>query len=147
MNTNVHRFIVHLMSRTALGSSSHQVTKDVEKTHRESAAAATVTMTLGWSTHSASKDGEKSQHGRRHHCNSCNYETDKVSHMKRHVWVHTGERPFQCHLCPQSFSVKSNLVVHLLGHKGERPHMCHLCPQSFSQKFNLVVHLRTHTGE
>ncbi|KAH8032423.1 hypothetical protein HPB51_025179 [Rhipicephalus microplus] len=66
----------------------------------------------GWSTLLARGDGAKSQHGRRHRCNSCNYETDNVSHMKDHIRIHTGERPYQCQLCPRSFTRKAHLVYH-----------------------------------
>ncbi|XP_075558094.1 uncharacterized protein LOC142590114 isoform X1 [Dermacentor variabilis] len=87
---------------------------------------------------------EKSCERRRHHCNFCDYKTDRVADLKRHAVVHTGERPFECHLCPQTFSLKSNLKAHLRTHTGEKPFRCPSCPQGFLQKSTLNRHLRTH---
>ncbi|XP_049523006.1 zinc finger protein 391-like isoform X4 [Dermacentor silvarum] len=92
-------------------------------------------------------DSEKSHQGCRHHCNFCDYKTDRASHLKSHTMVHTGERPFECHLCHQCFLSKSTLNDHLRTHTGERPFHCPLCPQSFTHRSSLKAHLCTHTGK
>ncbi|XP_049268410.1 protein glass-like [Rhipicephalus sanguineus] len=99
---------------------------------------------LGSSSYPATKDGEKWLHGRRHRCDFCDYETDRLGSLKGHVRVHTGERPFHCHMCPQRFSLNSTLKKHLRTHTGERPFKCHLCSETFVRKHRLDTHLRQH---
>ncbi|KAH8028238.1 hypothetical protein HPB51_014193 [Rhipicephalus microplus] len=89
---------------------------------------------------------EKSHQVRRHRCCSCGYETDQISHLTRHLRVHTGERPFKCHLCPQGCTQKVALDAHLRSPAGERPYKCCICHQGFKKSYTLRVHLRTHTG-
>nr|XP_037273129.1 zinc finger protein 135-like [Rhipicephalus microplus] len=58
----------------------------------------------------------------------------------------TGKRPHQCHHCSKAFRHMSHLTRHIRIHTGERPFECHICAMRFNQKNSLTRHLETHTG-
>ncbi|KAF8769908.1 Zinc finger and BTB domain-containing protein like [Argiope bruennichi] len=47
-----------------------------------------------------------------HKCQICSYTSYYVTHLKRHVRTHTGERPYKCEVCHRGFSDKSALRRH-----------------------------------
>nr|XP_027228093.1 gastrula zinc finger protein XlCGF49.1-like [Penaeus vannamei] len=115
-------------------------------------------------------------HGKMHQCPFCHYSTAIVTHMKRHIRTHTGEKPFACPHCAYSCTTKENLQKHIRTHTGEKPyvelgiggvwyaekgssrdgkmtntgtrtHHCLYCHYSTNILTNLNRHMRTHTGE
>jgi len=55
------------------------------------------------------KKGEDLQHK----CSFCPYASKSASHLKYHVMIHTGEKPFRCSLCEKTFRQKAHLKVHV----------------------------------
>jgi len=53
-------------------------------------------------------------------CSFCGKIFRSRSEYRRHVRVHTGERPFPCELCDARFKQKSHLKVHLRAHAKEQ---------------------------
>lgn len=51
---------------------------------------------------------------------------------------------FKCDLCGYFMKCKRNLKRHLLVHSGERPHKCEICKKCFSQRSNLKFHMNIH---
>lgn len=50
---------------------------------------------------------------RKYQCCHCVYSTSKLADIRKHVLVHTGEKPYECNLCHRRFAQKTNLTRHI----------------------------------
>lgn len=50
-------------------------------------------------------------------CTLCSYTTNYHTNIKRHIRLHTGERPFRCPVCHKFFNEKGHFKKHLGVHK------------------------------
>lgn len=80
-------------------------------------------------------------------CPICPHVAKNRQHLERHVWGHTGEKPFKCAKCEYKTTQKGNLLNHMKIHSDERPFQCPKCVYKARQKAALAVHLRKHTGD
>ena len=80
-------------------------------------------------------------------CSLCIKSFGRRDHLKRHLKIHTEEKPFNCSLCAKSFASSDRLNDHSQIHTGEKSFSCSECSKSFSKAYNLTQHLRAHTGE
>ncbi|KAG8197769.1 hypothetical protein JTE90_006810 [Oedothorax gibbosus] len=79
-----------------------------------------------------------------HQCNVCGKGFAQKTDMLRHFKTHTGQRDYRCEICEKTFTLKSNLKSHLLTHSSDKAHQCHLCEKWFALKSYLSAHLRWH---
>jgi len=84
---------------------------------------------------------------RLHQCSWCPKRFVTTGHLKQHVRIHTGDRPFKCSWCDKAFAQCGDLKRHERIHTGEKPFSCGTCGKSFAQCGNLKKHERIHLRE
>lgn len=84
---------------------------------------------------------------RLHACTWCPKKFVTTGHLKQHVRIHTGDRPFKCTWCEKAFAQCGDLKRHERIHTGEKPFECKTCGKAFAQCGNLKKHERIHTRD
>ncbi|CAO3574328.1 unnamed protein product [Mortierella alpina] len=97
-------------------------------------------------SHSSSSSQQHQQHhANKHPCKfpTCGWSFKRFEHLKRHMLVHTKERPFVCdfHGCDKTFSRSDNFSAHLRTHTKKSMHM-----RRFDRHFAMVEPIRTTFG-
>ncbi|EJD73389.1 zinc finger protein [Loa loa] len=80
-------------------------------------------------------------------CKTCGKGFARSSDMKKHVRIHTGDRPFKCEICGKDFRRLWDLRLHKRTHTGDKPYKCETCWMGFAHSSNMRAHMKTHTGD
>ncbi|XP_013161929.1 PREDICTED: zinc finger protein OZF-like [Papilio xuthus] len=80
-------------------------------------------------------------------CDYCHKMFSMKSLLKRHLKLHSTNRPFQCNQCSKSYTRQDQLIEHIKKHDKVKAHVCSYCNKGFSQLCSLKEHLRVHTKE
>lgn len=73
-------------------------------------------------------------------CEICDKTFKQHGNLRRHMRIHTGEKPFQCEFCSKRFCQSNSLKVHIRTHTGEKPYKCKDCGSCFSEPKGVRIH-------
>lgn len=87
------------------------------------------------------------------YCDICEFSSRRLSSVRVHKYLHTGERPFLCDVCPASYTRRQHLQKHKTLHakgkdakvsKSMKIYTCNACSFSCAHKGNLQKHQLLH---
>ncbi|KAB0344247.1 hypothetical protein FD754_021173 [Muntiacus muntjak] len=82
-----------------------------------------------------------------HKCEDCGKEFTHTGNFKRHICIHTGEKPFSWWECSKAFSDPAACKAHEKTHSLLKPYGCEECGKSYRLISLLNLHKKRHSGE
>jgi C2H2-type zinc finger/Zinc finger, C2H2 type/Zinc-finger of C2H2 type len=84
---------------------------------------------------------------RPHACSQCGFAFIQKSDLKRHQATHSDEHNYECAQCEKRFKTQKNLHGHSICHVTERPFQCRVCPKTFKLNKLRTYHEILHESE
>ena len=82
---------------------------------------------------------------RRFRCVFCGSKFIRSSHLRRHLYSHTGAKPYFCQICRIRFSRSDYVSIHTRSHHKNKIHSCCVCGKLYLDLVLFADHCRSHT--
>lgn len=73
-------------------------------------------------------------------CDKCSKMFSRLTHLKRHLVIHSGVKPFMCEVCKKGFTRLDHLRIHRHHHSPVKPYNCDICQRGFTRAAHLLRH-------
>ncbi|XP_034092644.1 zinc finger protein 3-like isoform X3 [Gymnodraco acuticeps] len=80
-------------------------------------------------------------------CETCGKDFKYMSVLRRHMTIHTDEKPYSCQTCGRGFRESSSLMYHMRVHTNEKKYTCKTCEKKFRFNIDFESHMGIHTGD
>lgn len=108
----------------------------------EDSTASSIQSATPNSSSSGSKRSKKE-----YKCHICDKQFQGLNDLRKHLRIHSDERPYPCTQCDKKFRQAGCLKNHIASQHGtDEEFSCEFCNKTFPIKERLRLHLRVHTG-
>ena len=81
---------------------------------------------------------------RRFQCIYCGNTFIRSTHLRRHMRLHTGAKPYACGICRKRFSRSDYKLAHEQTHRTNKVHKCCVCGKVFYDLVGFTYHCQSH---
>ena len=89
----------------------------------------------------------KDKKKRKFQCTVCGFQFIRLTHLQRHMRIHTGAKPYACDICRKPFSRRDYATAHARGHHKEKIHCCCVCGEVYTNLEEFSEHCHTHDDD
>ena len=90
------------------------------------------------------ENGEVKVRERKFQCKLCGEKFYRLTHLTRHMLVHTGEKPYTCHICRRRFARCDYKQAHVYTHRRDKVHSCPICGEVYEDLTRYADHCGSH---
>lgn len=80
-------------------------------------------------------------------CNTCGKQFPSKKILKRHLIVHSLDRPYSCDVCQKTYKRPYDITVHKKKHSGDKKLACDVCDYTTIYRSALATHRKRHSQE